>query len=215
MEQIQYPSAEEIERPRPRTEGHRHKANRLAKENELLLRNVDRFQNIEEWERMMPQDLRDAFAARALIEANGSGARAACVLGFSKPKHGFPKGFMDRLFDTAGVQAILKRDLSKPEEYKSKLIERMVQLALYADEGSSIRAMQLLSKLCGWIRMPEVLVQNNRQTILALVTQKDHRGMTAENLELAPSFLDHEPCIAVRIDSGEHVALALKGDDDE
>jgi hypothetical protein len=169
---------------------------------------------IDEWERLLPQKVRDGFAARALIASEGDGWRAAIRLGFARLHRPEGTETLERLFLTRGVQEILARDLSEPEEHRKALIARQVRIGLYGADTDSVRAYQMLAKTCGWVSSPEILVQNNRQTILALVTQKNNRGETPENLlEILPSVLEHEPGAARRIDSGDAVALAL-GDDE-
>jgi len=168
--------------------------------------------DIETWENLMPAPLRDALAARALIHCNGDAFRAAARLGFGplRTKHAQAEVF-PRLFNTEGVKAILARDLSEPEENRQALIERQAHIAMYGDDNNSVKAFQMLAKVCGWVKTPDLLIQNNRQTILALVTQKNHRGeIPAETLDaLPPAFLEHEPGAATRIDSGDLVATAL------
>jgi hypothetical protein len=173
--------------------------------------------DVETWEKTLPTGVRDALAARALIHCNGDAFRAAARLGFGplRTKHAQTVIF-PRLFETEGVKAILARDLKEPEQNRQALIERMVNIAMYSDDSISVKAFQVLAKVCGWIRTPDVLVQNNRQTILALVTQKNARGeIPAEALDTLPAFLEHEPGAATRIDSGDYVALALGSGDEE
>src|SRR5215472_6666701 len=88
---------------------------------------ADMHYDIETWETMMPTDVRDALAARALIHCNGDAFRAAARLGFGplRTKHAQAEVF-PRLFGTEGVKAILARDLSEPEENRQALIERQV-----------------------------------------------------------------------------------------
>jgi hypothetical protein len=191
---------------------------RLAEENKTLLRNLGhRYQTFEEWEAALPQQLRDEFAARALIASTGDTYRAAIRLGFGRVTHRFPEELLPKIFCTEGVRKILARDLREPEKYKAAMIQRMVQFALYGDEQNAVRAFQMLAKVCGWQKQPDVLVQHNRQTVLALVSQKDHRGqITSDTPAELPAFLEHEPGAATRIDSGDVVAVALdvEGEDE-
>lgn len=165
---------------------------------------------IDEWEQTIPQKQRDAFAARALIASEGDGWRAVVRLGFYRLHRPEGTEVLQRIFGTPGVQEILARDLSEPEQHRLDLIARIVKVGLYGSDADSVRAYVALAKTCGWLKTPDVLVQHNRQTILALVTQKNNRGETPDNLlEILPSFLEHEPGAARRIDSGDEVALAL------
>jgi hypothetical protein len=188
----------------------------LREENEELLRTLgcDQPQTIDEWEQLLPQHVRDALAARALIASNGDPFRAAARLGFGHLHRPQAVEILQRIFTTPGVKEILARDLREPEETRAELIARQVQIALYGDDSTSVKSFTVLAKMCGWIQAPDVLVQNNRQTILALVTQKNSRGqIPSESLEVLPSFLEHEPGAAVRIDSGDLVA-AVVGEDE-
>lgn len=186
---------------------------RAAQEESQQLRRVavgDLRWTIDEWEQLLPQSVRDGFAARALIASEGDGWRAAVRLGFAKLHRPEGTETLQRIFGTSGVQEILARDLTEPEEHRKNLIARQVKIGLYGKDTDSVRAYQMLAKTCGWIHSPDVLVQHNQQTILALVTQKNNRGETPDNLlEILPSFLEHEPGAARRIDSGDAVALAL------
>ena len=169
---------------------------------------------IERWEQFLPQPTRDALAARALIHCNGDAFRAAARLGFAPIHKRQAEDVIARLFGTEGVKAILERDLQKPEENRQALIERQVRIALYGDDSTSVKAFQMLAKCCGWVKTPDVLVQNNRQTILALVTQKNARGEEPAALDqIIPAFLEHEPGAPTRIDSGEYVAIAQSDDE--
>lgn len=175
---------------------------------------MERGYNIEEWERSMPQEMRDELAARALIACDGDAIRAAARLGFkgwAGKKWASRHLPTDRIFNTPGCQAILRRDLASAEESRDLMIQRQIKIALYGEPVESTRAFQAIARVLGWQKTPDILVQNNRATtILALVTQKNHRGEIpmSEALEaLAPGFLEHEPGAAVRIDSGITEAL--------
>jgi len=95
---------------------------------------------IEEWE-ALPQVVRDPLAARAWIAEWGDAGRALVRLGFPAMNRLPPdqvRHYHDhaaRVFGTPGVQAILKRDLARPD------VER---------EAVFVRAAALLAKVCGW-----------------------------------------------------------------
>ena len=168
---------------------------------------------LEEWEDYLPQPIRDALAARALIACNGNAKNAAIRLGITQKHAAYSKKFYNRIFGTDGTKELLARDLKEPEENRAALIERQVRIALYGEDAASVRSFQMIAKMCGWIKTPDVhLIQNNRQTILTLVTQKNSRGEipTGDTIDALPgSFLEHEPGAATRIDSGDLVATAL------
>ena len=184
-----------------------------AENDELRRAMVQHSATLEEWEALLPQDMRDALAARALIASEGDAFRAAVRLGLGRQHRPEAAEVLPRIFGTPGVREILARDLREPEQNKQDLIARQVKIALYGEDTVSVRAYQMLAKTCGWVTTPDVLVQHNRQTILALVTQKNNRGENPiEALEEAlPSFLEHEPGAAVRIDSGDETVASIVG----
>jgi len=58
--------------------------------------------------------------------------------------------YAERVFNTPGVQATLKRDLARFDPDREALIARMCRTALYGEDGESVRAAALLIKVCGW-----------------------------------------------------------------
>lgn len=170
---------------------------------------------LEQWKAIFTQEQRDQFAARALIASNGDANRAACRLGFEHLRGGDNSELLLEVFATPGVRAILARDLAEPEKCRQEMIQRQVQIVLYGEDANSLRAFQTLAKTCGWVKTPDVLVQHNRQTILALVQGQQRLRQPIESDRDDPlPFLEHEPGTAVRIDSGETVAAA-QGEDEE
>ena len=57
-----------------------------------------------------------------------------------------------RVFETPGVQAILLRDLSRPDAEREAILSRQMRTALYGEDAESVRAAALLIKVCGWDR---------------------------------------------------------------
>jgi hypothetical protein len=55
-----------------------------------------------------------------------------------------------RVFDTPGVQAMLKRDLARLDVDREVILSRQLQTAIYGDDAQSVRAATLLVKICGW-----------------------------------------------------------------
>ncbi|MGB7016939.1 MAG: hypothetical protein WBD69_13415, partial [Candidatus Cybelea sp.] len=51
---------------------------------------------------------------------------------------------------TPGVQAILKRDLSRLDAEREAILSRQLQTALYGEDAESVRAAALLANVCGW-----------------------------------------------------------------
>ncbi len=54
------------------------------------------------------------------------------------------------MFETPGVQAILKRDLSRLDADREAILARQLRTALYGEDSESVRAAALLVKVCGW-----------------------------------------------------------------
>jgi hypothetical protein len=111
---------------------------------------------IEEWE-ALPQEVRDPLAARALIAEWGDRGRALVRLGFVAMNRLPPdkvRAYSDhisRVFETTGVQAILKRDLARLDVEREAILSRQCRTALYGEDGESVRAATLLIKVCGWV----------------------------------------------------------------
>lgn len=172
---------------------------------------------VAEWLRITPEPMREAMAARALEDAQGSVIKAAVALGFPPPLAGqldaYSKVVIDPVFHTPGVKAILERDLREPEEWKRELLSRQVRIALYGDNESAIRAFANLARICGWNKGPDVVVQHNSATILALVHKTDGQEKIAAHVAV-PGFLEHDPGAPVRIDSdSELVDRALEAEE--
>jgi hypothetical protein len=114
---------------------------------------------IEEWE-AFPAALRDPLAARAFLAEWGNLGNALIRLGFP-PMNKLPpdkvhlyKDYAARVFDTPGVQAILKRDLSRIDLERDAMLSRLSWIALSDEDGQSVRAIDLLAKVCGWYWHP-------------------------------------------------------------
>lgn len=110
---------------------------------------------IEEWERL-PQALRDALAARALIAESADKGRALIRLGFPV-MHRLPPSkvrlyndHVARIFGPPGVQENLDRYLAWLEPDREAILARMCRTALYGDDGESVRAAAVLIKVCRW-----------------------------------------------------------------
>jgi hypothetical protein len=110
---------------------------------------------IEEWE-ALPQSVRDPLAARAWIAEWGDRSRALVRLGFAAMNRLPPdklRAYSDhvsRVFETPGVQAILKRDLARLDVEREAILSRQCRTALYGEDGESVRAATLLTRVCGW-----------------------------------------------------------------
>lgn len=124
---------------------------------QLLGMNATR--TIEEWEEFPPA-LRDPLAARAFLAEWGNCGNALIRLGFP-PMNKLPpsevpvyKDCVARVFDTPGVQAILKRDLSRIDLERDAMLSRLGWIGLHGGDGQSVRAIDLLAKVCGWYYHP-------------------------------------------------------------
>lgn len=189
---------------------------KLGRENAWMRKKLGMTPNsVQEWERSMPQAKRDAFAARALVVNNGNPFHAALFLGFPPPEQGKRQEYIAAVivpvFETPGCRAMLDRELSKPNELKDEILARAVEIALFDAPETAVKAMTWLSRVCGWTK-PEILVQNNRATILTLVqNQLPHKKAAAALQEITEEFLTHEPGAAKRVDSdSELVDAALE-----
>jgi hypothetical protein len=72
------------------------------------------------------------------------------------PKNGVQRynDHVTRVFDTPGVQAILKRDLSRIDLERAAMLSRLGWIGLHGEDDQSVRAIDLLAKVCGWYWHP-------------------------------------------------------------
>jgi hypothetical protein len=114
---------------------------------------------IEEWEALAAW-YRDLLAARAFLDEWGDRGKALTRLGFPAMnklppnKVHFYEDYAARVFDTPGVQAELKRALGRIDSERDAMLSRLSWTALGADDGESLRAIELLAKVCGWYYHP-------------------------------------------------------------
>ena len=129
----------------------------LRRENEELraLLGLTKPRTIEEWE-MLPHMVRDPLAARAFIAEWGDPGRALIRLGFPAMNRLPPDkvhlyhDHVSRIFDTPGVQAILKRDLARLDLEREAILARLCRVGLHGSDAESVRAAEALIKVCGW-----------------------------------------------------------------
>ena len=129
----------------------------LRRENDELRAalGIRKHRTIEEWERL-PATIRDPLAARALIAAWGDRVEALVRLGFPSLSQlppsqvGVYRDYMERVFGTTGVEAILQRELAGINAERAALLERQVRIALYGADDASVRAFEALARVCGW-----------------------------------------------------------------
>jgi hypothetical protein len=110
----------------------------LRRENEELRATLELHghRTIEEWE-ALPQALRDPLAARAFPPMNR----------LTPDKIHLYKDYVARIFETQGVQAILKGDLALERE---TILSRQYRTAICGENAESIRAADLIAKVCKW-----------------------------------------------------------------
>jgi hypothetical protein len=129
----------------------------LWRENEYLWAplGLSKPRTIDDWE-MLPQEIRDPLAARALVAEWGEAGRALIRLGFPAvnrlppDKVSLYKEYIARVFETPGVRAILERDLSRLDADREAILARQSRTALYGEDAESVRAAALVAKVCGW-----------------------------------------------------------------
>jgi hypothetical protein len=133
----------------------------LRRENDELRAALDLRgdRTIEEWE-AFPPALRDPLAARAFLAEWGNRGNALIRLGFP-PMNRLPpskvhlyKDYAARVFDTPGIQAILKRDLSRIDLERDAMLSRLSWIGLHGEDDESLRAIDVLAKVCGWYYHP-------------------------------------------------------------
>lgn len=132
----------------------------LRTENAQLreLLNLDRPMDEEVWGEYAPQELRDNFAASALIASELHPIDALVRLGFSIPPREpgqrldpYYRELAARIFETPGVKAILAEDAQKFSANKESVMRRMAQIAKHGSDGDATRAASVLSKMIeGW-----------------------------------------------------------------
>jgi hypothetical protein len=152
----------------------------LRRENEELrdALGLRGYRTIEDWE-ALPSALRDPLAARAFISEWGDKGRALIRLGFPAmnklPRNDVPlyKDHVSRVFDTPGVQAILKRDLSRIDLERDAMLSRLSWIGLHGEDDESLRAIDVLAKVCGWYYHPPQPSTPQAPGIEALFNQTD------------------------------------------
>jgi len=188
-------------------------------------------QHIEEWEGM-PQELRDRFAARALMMEWGSPYASLARLGFGpKALAGLSgdekRALRDRIFLSPGVQAILRANLEADEARRKKILDRQFEIAEHGDNDQSTRSAQVYARLAGWLK--EEPSQTNVTIHLASLVggvalqndpsaQKRVRTIEHEDPALTgsiDSILTHDPGAPQRVDDELSEGMAVAAGADE
>lgn len=162
----------------------------------------------EEWERSSPQNLRDAMAARALLQEWGNPVNALIRLGFAHERDREKReALRAAVFDTPGCRTVLADRLKDAEAARGEMLQRQVQIALHGSDDASVRSFSQLAKIMGWQPAENTGIDNRKfiqQNIYQMVgTAGPSRA--AQPQAAAIGFLDHEPGDPQRIDSGEDV----------
>lgn len=123
----------------------------LKKENAELRAAMETEMDMEEWAKHAPQELRDQFAASALIAAELHPQRALTRLGFKIETSAERKRVAATIFETPGVQAILSADAEKFAGKKSVVMQRLYTIVRTEGPDLAVRAAGQLSKMIdGW-----------------------------------------------------------------
>lgn len=126
--------------------------NRALKEENAKLRSaMETEMDMEEWARHAPQELRDQFAASALIAAELHPQRALMRLGFNLETSAERKRVAAEIFETPGVRAILSTDAEKFAGKKSVVMQRLYTIVRTEGPDLAVRAAGQLAKMIdGW-----------------------------------------------------------------
>lgn len=125
----------------------------LQKENAELRAALEMysFTSAEDWAEHAPQELRDQFAASALIAEGLHAQRALVRLGFKIEDSSERKRVAAEIFSAPGVQAILKDDAVKFAGKKSTVMNEMYAIVRTGTPDLKVRAAGQLSKMIdGW-----------------------------------------------------------------
>lgn len=178
-------------------------------------------QSLDTWGTVLTQNMRDAMAARALIQEWGHPLNALRRLGFEIAASQSGRladkeqmvALIKQVFDTDGVRDILSRTLEDIEGSKPQILARLNQTALYGDDDASVRAASQIAKIAGWNKPdPEntvpiinlyTLINGQAQPVTTTQKPALAKAQTYES-----DFLAHEPGQPVRIDSGDDVVSA-------
>lgn len=206
------------------------KIEHLERENEELRERIglEAPRTLEDWELVGTQELRDAMAVRALIAEWNDPFRALVRLGFTPPlresgrvKREEYDALIQRIFKTPGVERLLAEMTRDLEENKPELIRRQMEIAQHGDADASVRAFSQLSKIAGWQKTPDTVIDNRRVNLYTLVGGEAAKPQRQDQEALpAPddvgNFLAHEPGEAVRIvsDGGDAIDAAFREAED-
>lgn len=166
----------------------------------------------ESWAEYLPQDQRDQFAARALIQEWGDVQRALVRLGFECERgKRETRELGDRIFTTPGCQEYLNRNLADLESGKQAMLTRLMQIAINGEDKNAVTAASQLSKIMGLNKADQgALPAGATQNIFIQMGSANndgerHRVETIDTDAVidASDFLVHEPGEATLVDDSE------------
>jgi hypothetical protein len=129
----------------------RDKIKAAVEENAKLRAAMETPMDREQWAKHTPQELRDQFAASALIAAELHPHRALRRLGFFIEDAAEREALIEEIFETPGVQSILSDDAKAFAGKKSVVMQRLYQIVRTEAPDLAVRAAGQLSKMIdGW-----------------------------------------------------------------
>jgi len=171
-------------------------------------------QTLDDW-MLLPQDMRDRLASRALVNEWGRYWHALLRLGFrtTKMTKADKHALREAVFDTPGCIAIREASLSDIEARRKQIIARQAEIAIHGDDEQATRSATFVARTADWIRENPAATVNVNLTLADLLPQR--AGNPEKNVTRIDSndpliLLAHEPGAPARIDSGsEAVESAL------
>ena len=211
----------------PRTGGWKRKYQALLEETQALRTRLELTapQTLELWD-ILPQELRDDMAVRAIFQEQANSVRALIYLGFDVPERGKDrKGLremIDRVFNTPGVKERLARNFQNADAERSAIVARQVEIAERGDPEQSIKATTVIARLQGWLTKdapppgigPPIQILN----VIGALKGNGQAELAAAPEAASSSVFDvlgHTPGAAMRIDSGDPEILAALQEADE
>lgn len=168
--------------------------------------------DLEEWD-ILPQNIRDQMAARAIMSEWGDITKAAMRLGFKIDKEAMGKNerlaLYERLFNTPGVKALLRHHTKEIEENRDQILSRLQQIAIHGSDDAAVRAIQSVAKIAGWQKTPDTTIDNRRITLVGLLGNDRREEFSQPELKGsvdAMELLSHDPGEAIEVIDGEIVS---------
>ena len=189
----------------------------LEKENALLREALsldDVPFTIETWEQSGTQEMRDGFAARALMQEWGHQARALQRLGFAainsagQWKPAVVASIAQKVLNTDGVRALLDHNLADTEGSWAKIVERQRRIALTGADEHALKAAQNLARFENRVQDKPAAPATVSLHVLVNGATGATSAKQVETIEHDPlAILSHEPSdVGGRIDTGDKLA---------